>query len=100
MVAGWSQCAAEGFLYTAWHAGWGGLVRCGQQDVPAMGGCASPEVTRELLAGRRRRRRVTFGRRAAARGIGRRMGCLAAVLIRFRIAGCGAGDSRQPGCAR
>jgi hypothetical protein len=62
-----------------------------------MGGCASPAATREPLAGHRRPRRVTCGRRAAARGIGRRVGCLAAVLAGFGIAGCGQAITFNPG---
>jgi hypothetical protein len=49
------------------------------------------------MAGHRRRRRVTCGRWAAAHGIGRRMGCLAAVLIGFGIAGCGQAGYYNPG---
>jgi hypothetical protein len=61
-----------------------------------MDGCASPEVMREPLAGYRRRRRVTCGRRAAAHG--RRVGCLAAgILIGFGLAGCGQVPHGNPG---
>lgn len=73
------------------------LSQCGQRDVPAVDGCAGSEATREPLAGHWRRRRVTCGRRAAAQGIGRRMGCLAAAMIVLGIAGCGQATSYYPG---
>jgi hypothetical protein len=56
------------------------------------------EVVKEPWAGHRRRRSVTCGRRPAAHGIGRRVGCLAAgILIGFGLAGCERAVYPNPG---